>query len=170
MSLKTRAMRKLLIYQEIGAVNSLHCATYWGVLVCIDRLNRYGKKSSRSRKKPAWQSREKFNHLKKTPKNASYMFFSYQLYTFWLRMSSFISRKKKCFQLIWRKAYLVELLYCSLQNHQYECFQTVKNIAFFIFEITSIEERKREHLTRTVLIPYKIFKDISHFKRFFFLF
>ena len=71
----------------------------------------------------------------------------YQLYTFLLRLSSFISWKK-CFQPIWRRTYLEELLYCSRQNIQYESFQTVKNIVFFIFEITSFEERNQQQFLR----------------------
>ena len=70
----------------------------------------------------------------------------YQLHTFLLRMSSFILRKKRFFQPIWRRTYLEELLFCSRQNIQYECFQIVKNIVFFIFEITSLEERKQKFL------------------------
>ena len=43
---------------------------------------------------------------------------------------------------------MVELVYRSLENHQYECFETVKNILFFIFEITSFEERKQQQFLR----------------------
>ena len=67
----------------------------------------------------------------------------YQLYTFLLRMSSFILRKKRCFQPIWRRTYLEELLYCSRQNIQYECFQTVK-ILYFSF-LKSLALRKENN-------------------------
>ena len=83
-----------------------------------------------------------------TEKLRNLLLLFYQLYTFLLRMCSFISWKKRCFQPIWRQTYLEELLYCSRQNIQYVCFQTVKNIVFFIFEITGFGERKQQQFLR----------------------
>ena len=99
------------------------------------------------KKKLVSSIRESSSTRKKTQRNIvtrKLLLLFYQLYTFLLRMSCFTSRKKRCFQPIWRWTYLEELLYCLRQNIQYECFQTVKNIVFFIFEITSFEERKQQ--------------------------
>ena len=68
----------------------------------------FGKVDPR-KKNPAYSINEISSTRKKLWK---LLLLFYQLSTFLLRMSSFIWRKKRCFQPIWRRTYLEELLYC----------------------------------------------------------
>ena len=79
----------------------------------------FGKVDPR-KKNPAYSINEISSTRKKLWK---LLLLFYQLCTFLLRMSSFIWRKKRCCQPIWRRTYLEELLYCHVKIFNMNVFK-----------------------------------------------